>query len=73
MRRLVEHRRLDKGAHHFTWNGEDDVGTSTIAAAASVMGAGRGLATQTSWTPAARAVSAVISTDDGSGYRPPGA
>mgnify|MGYP005851534709 CR=1 FL=1 len=44
-----------------------------IAAAASVTGAGLGLATHTVPTPAARAVATVISTLDGSGYRPPGA
>lgn len=42
-------------------------------AAASVTGRGLGLATTTLAQPAARAVTAVISTLDGSGYRPPGA
>ena len=43
------------------------------AAAASVALVGRGDATTTSRTPATRAVTAVIRTDDGSGWRPPGA
>ena len=43
------------------------------AAAASVIAEGCGEATQTFCTPAARAVTTVISTDEGSGYRPPGA
>jgi hypothetical protein len=38
-----------------------------MAAAASVIGPGFGLATQISFTPAVRAVTAVIKTDDGSG------
>ena len=44
-----------------------------MAAAAKVMGPGRGLATTTSRTPAARAVTAVINTLLGKGKRPPGA
>ena len=47
--------------------------TPARCAAASVAGAGLGLATQTCSTPATRAVIAVMSTDDGSGYLPPGA
>ena len=27
VRRLVDHRRLNKGGHHFSWNGQDDAGT----------------------------------------------
>ena len=42
-------------------------------AAANVMGAGLGEASTTYGQPAARAVTTVIITDEGSGYRPPGA
>lgn len=42
-------------------------------AAPSVICAGRGDATTTVVTPATRAVTAVMSTEDGRGYRPPGA
>ena len=45
---------------------------SIIIAAASTAGSGRGHATITSRTPATRAGIAVIRSDDGSGYRPPG-
>ena len=41
-------------------------------AAASTAGSGRGQQAMTSPTPATRAGIAVISSDDGSGYRPPG-
>ncbi len=44
-----------------------------IAAAASMASLALGLATTTRSHPAARAAIAVISTDEGSGYRPPGA
>ena len=43
------------------------------AAAANVSREGSGDATQTSLTPAARAVTAVMRTEDGRGKRPPGA
>jgi hypothetical protein len=38
-----------------------------------VTSVGRGEATTTRLTPAARAVTAVMITEEGSGYRPPGA
>ena len=44
-----------------------------LTTAARVMRAGLGEATHTEPTPAVLAVTAVISTDDGSGNRPPGA
>jgi flagellar hook capping protein FlgD len=31
VRRLVDHRRLNKGGHHFTWNGKDDIGTTLLS------------------------------------------
>ena len=46
---------------------------SSVAIPASVTAVGRGEATQTRAQPATRAVTAVIRTVDGSGYRPPGA
>ena len=53
------------------------IGRSTSAsatyAAAIVIADGRGEATTTREQPATRAVMPVISTDEGSGYRPPGA
>jgi hypothetical protein len=42
-------------------------------AAAMVMGEGRGEARTTVWQPAARAVTQVMTTEEGRGYRPPGA
>jgi len=44
-----------------------------IAAAASVTGRMRGLSTAISFTPASRAGITPMSTDEGNGYRPPGA
>mmetsp|Transcript_4783 Transcript_4783/g.13778 ORF Transcript_4783/g.13778 Transcript_4783/m.13778 type:complete len:210 (-) Transcript_4783:565-1194(-) len=49
------------------------VSTSAMWAAAIVIFAGLGLASTTVSQPAARAVTAVMMTDEGSGYRPPGA
>ena len=46
---------------------------SAAYAAARMIGSGFGDATRTTLQPATRAVIAVISTVDGSGYRPPGA